>query len=312
MSEYRHCLPQLNGKFCITDGGMETDFCFNHKIELPEFAAYDLLRDEAGYSRLFDYYKSFAELAQRFAVGLVLETPTWRANPDWGTKLGDSKEALHKLNLASVKLVEHVREDFNSEEAPIIISGCVGPRGDGYRPDGLMSAHEAQHYHTQQLATFAESNVDMVAALTINYAAEAEGITKAAQQLNLPVCISFTVETDGNLPTGQTLGEAIMAVDQATDNGPAYYMINCAHPSHFGHLFTGDEPWLDRIKGLRANASCLSHEELDGSETLDDGEPITFGRELGELKAHNKQLTVLGGCCGTDYRHIEQVCHNIH
>jgi S-methylmethionine-dependent homocysteine/selenocysteine methylase len=304
-------LPQLEDKICITDGGMETDLVFHHQLDLPEFAAYDLLRHQQGYETLFNYYKTYVELAQRYKLGLILETPTWRANADWGDKIGDSPQDLEKFNLQSVKLVEHIREEYGDEETPIVISGCLGPRGDGYTPSQIMTIAEAQDYHSAQIATFAQSNVDMIAALTLNYVEEAIGITLAAQEHSLPVCISFTVETDGKLPTGDTLAEAIQAVDQATDHGPAYYMINCAHPTHFSHLFTTQDSWVKRVKGLRGNASCLSHAELNESETLDEGSPTQFGAELGDLKSISPHLTVLGGCCGTDFRHIEQICKNL-
>ncbi len=312
MSNYRLNLPQLSGKICITDGGMETDLIFNQQIDLPEFASYDLLRTQQGYETLYEYFKVYAVLAQRFNVGLILETPTWRANPDWGKKIGDSPDAIHQFNLESVKLIEHIRDDFETENSPIIISGCIGPRGDGYTADSLMSATEAQQYHSTQIASFAKTNTDLVSALTLNYVEEAIGVTLAAQQYNLPVCISFTVETDGKLPTGETLEQAILAVDQATNNGPAYYMINCAHPTHIDHLFNNTEGrWLERLKAIRGNASCLSHQELDEAETLDDGNPVAFGIELGNLKNSSSHITVLGGCCGTDHRHIEEVCNNI-
>jgi S-methylmethionine-dependent homocysteine/selenocysteine methylase len=285
--------------------------CFNKQINLPEFAAYDLMRDEKRYEILFDYYKTYAEISRQYGLGLVLETPTWRANSDWGRKLGDSAEALHQFNVDSVKLIEHIREEYETEEAPIIISGCIGPRGDGYSPENMMTAAQAKDYHSAQIDSFSTSNVDLVSAITLNYIDETIGITQAAGESRLPVCISFTVETDGLLPTGETLEQAIAAVGSATESGPAYYMINCAHPGHFDHLFTAGGTWLERIKGIRANASCLSHAELDESETLDDGHPETFGKELGDLKTSSPYLSVLGGCCGTDHRHIEQICRQL-
>ncbi len=312
MSNFRTNLPQLSGKICITDGGMETDLIFNKKIDLPEFASYDLLRTQQGYETLYDYYKVYAKLAQRFKLGLILETPTWRANPEWGQKIGDSVDSLHGFNLKSVKLIEHIREHYQTEHTPIIISGCIGPRGDGYIAGKIMTVADAQQYHSTQISSLAETNTDLVSALTLNYVEEAIGIALAAQQYGLPVCISFTVETDGKLPTGDTLEQAILAVDGATNNAPVYYMINCAHPTHIDHLFdnSGDH-WLKRLKGIRGNASCLSHKELDEAEVLDDGNPVAFGIELGKLKDSSPHITVLGGCCGTDHRHIEEVCNNV-
>lgn len=306
MSKYRSNLPQQSDKICITDGGMETDLIFNKQINLPEFASYDLLRTQQGYETLFEYFKDYAELAQRFNLGLILETPTWRANPDWGKKIGDSLNSLHQFNLKAVKLVEHIRQDFETELAPIVISGCIGPRGDGYTPDSIMTAFEAQSYHSVQIESFSQSNVDMVSALTLNYVEEAIGITLAAKQFNLPICISFTVETDGKLPTGESLEHAIHAVDQATDNAPAYYMINCAHPTHFSEIL-GDELCATRLKGIRANASSCSHAELDEAEELDYGNPQELGQQFANIRARFPHVNIIGGCCGTDYRHIEQI-----
>ncbi|GAB3102931.1 homocysteine S-methyltransferase family protein [Aestuariicella hydrocarbonica] len=311
MGIYQQRLPQLQGQVCITDGGLETDLCFNMNYDLPEFASYDLLRDEDGYATLYEYYKHYAQLASRYKVGLILETPTWRANADWGEKIGDTPEALRHFNLAAVKLLEHIREDFETEHSPIVISGCLGPRGDGYTPGASMNTSEAKAYHSTQINTFADANVDMIAALTLNYIDEAIGVTQAAQSVGLPVCISFTVETDGKLPTGETLEHAIAQVDQHTNQGPAYYMINCAHPTHFDHLFATHAAWHQRLKGLRGNASCMSHAELDNSDTLDDGNPVAFGKELGKIRKVDSHLTVLGGCCGTDLRHITEICKNL-
>jgi len=309
MSIYQSNLPQLSGKFCITDGGMETDLIFNKNIDLPEFASYDLLRTQEGYETLYEYYESYAKLAQRFNVGLILETPTWRANPDWGKKIGDSVDAIHYFNLKAVKQIEQIREQYGTEDSPIVISGCIGPRGDGYRPGSLMTASQAQQYHSTQIESFSQSNADLVSALTFNYIDEAIGVALAAKQFNLPVCISFTVETDGKLPTGESLAEAIKAVDEATDNGPVYYMLNCAHPTHFFDILK-DEQCIARLRAIRANASSCSHEELDEAEELDDGNPHELGQQFSEIRDRFPHINVLGGCCGTDYRHIEQIAVN--
>lgn len=306
MTKYRSNLPQHSGKICITDGGMETDLIFNKQISLPEFASYDLLRTQDGYEFLYQYFTVYADIARRFGVGLILETPTWRANPDWGEKIGDSSEAIHQLNLKAVVLVEQIRQDFETAETPIVSSGCIGPRRDGYRPDIIMTVSQAQCYHSQQISTFAQSRADMVSALTLNYINEAIGITLAAKAFNLPVSISFTLETDGKLPSGDTLEQAIKAVDAATDSYPAYFMINCAHPTHFCHIL-GNETCNNRLRGIRANASCSSHAELDEAEELDDGNPQELGEQLADIRRQSPQINVIGGCCGTDHRHIELI-----
>jgi len=307
MSRYRNNLPQLQGVVCLTDGGMETDLCFNRGIELPEFASYVLLRTAEGREVLLAYYRQYIAIARRHGLGLVLETPTWRANRDWGERLGDAPAELDRINRAGVELVGRLRAERAPQDPPLVISGCLGPRGDGYRPDRLMDAEQALDYHRAQVASFAATDADMVAVLTLNYIEEAVGVARAAAEYALPLCISFTVETDGTLPDGAPLQRAIEDVDAATGGSPDYYMINCAHPTHFAHLFDQPAPWLRRIRGLRGNASCMSHAELDEADTLDDGNPDAFGRELDALRWRAPWLTVLGGCCGTDHRHIDQV-----
>lgn len=308
MTTYRQKLPQLGAKKCITDGGLETILVFKHGIDLPHFAAYDLLRTQQGYETLYAYYEQFAALARANSVGLVLETATWRANTDWGAAIGDDEEALGQFNSRAVSLVDKVRQEFDSEETPIVVSGNIGPRGDGYVPGAAMQVQEAQQYHSSQVNTFKQTAVDMVSALTLNYSAEAIGIALAAESAGLPCCISFTVETDGQLPNGESLQAAIAAVDDYPGTNVAYYMINCAHPTHFQRLFDADEPWMKRVKAIRANASCLSHAELDVAETLDDGNPEEFGEQLVHISNLAPHVTVLGGCCGTDERHIEHIC----
>ena len=308
MSKYRNNLPQLSDKFFLTDSGLETTLIFHEGWDLPYFAAFDLLNSEEGYYALREYYVRHAALATRHKTGFLLESATWRANPDWATLMKLDKDALDNLNRASIDMLRDIRNEFETVDTPMVISGCVGPRGDGYSTESMMDASEAQSYHRQQIETFRDSDADMTSAITMTYPEEAIGVTRASLEAGLPVAISFTVETDGRLPSGHGLGEAIEITDDATGDGPAYYMINCAHPTHFENVLKEGGSWLDRVRGLRTNASCKSHAELDEATELDDGNPLELGEQHLGLRKYLRNLTVVGGCCGTDHRHVEEIC----
>lgn len=310
MAKYRNKLPQLSNKIFLTDGGIETTLIFQEGLELPDFAAFYLLKSVEGTEALRRYFRTHATIAWNYETGFILESSTWRANPDWGKKLGYSESDLAESNRRSIELLSEVRNEFENGKTQMVISGCIGPRGDGYIPTQAMSADQAKEYHSTQIKTFSETEADMVTAITMNYVEEAIGIVQAAKAFGMPVAISFTVETDGNLPTGQTLKDAIESVDKATGNYPAYYMINCAHPTHFESVLNS-ESWTERIRGIRANASTKSHEELDESVELDEGNPSELGLQYKQLSGKLKNLNVLGGCCGTDQRHIEEICRAI-
>jgi S-methylmethionine-dependent homocysteine/selenocysteine methylase len=307
MTNYRNTLPQLNGGFYLTDGGIETTLIFHEGLELPDFAAFHLLATPVGKAALRKYFRTYAEIAQRFGTGLILESATWRASADWGTRLGYTPESLASVNQGAIQLLEEVRNEYETAQTHVVVSGCIGPRGDGYVPDYAMSEREAEIYHKKQIETLASSGADMISAITMNYAEEAVGIAQAARRADIPVAISFTVETDGNLPTGQTLKSAIEQVDGATSGYPSYYMINCAHPTHFEHVLAEGGSWLDRIRGVRANASRKSHVELNESPELDVGNPVELGMQYARLRKRLSHLNVMGGCCGTDHRHVEQI-----
>jgi S-methylmethionine-dependent homocysteine/selenocysteine methylase len=304
-ARYRAALPQLGDAPFLTDGGIETTLIFHDGHQLPYFAAYDLLTREGGEEALRRYFEPYVRVARERNVGIVLETPTWRANPDWAARLGHSADELHELNRRAVALLDEVRGELETSSTPIVVSGCVGPRGDGYVVGDLMSADEAAAYHGTQIRTFADAGVDLVTAITMTYAEEALGIARAARAAGVPAVISFTVETDGRLPSGQALSEAIEEVDRRSGEAPAYFMVNCAHPSHFYDVLEPGATWTERIRGLRANASRLSHAHLDEAEELDMGDPEELAHEYLALRERLPCLTVLGGCCGTDHRHIE-------
>ena len=308
MTQYRNRLPQLSGELFISDGGIETTLIYLEGQNLPYFAAFVLLEDDRGWELLRGYYRRYADLARKYKTGFILESPTWRASSDWAKKLGYSAETLADFNRKAIELLSGVRKEYEAEETKIVISGCVGPRGDGYVPSAKMSAEAAQDYHNTQIEVFQHSDADMIAAITMNYVEEAIGIARAAQAAGMPSAISLTVETDGRLPAGETIKEAIEAVDAATAGAPAYYMINCAHPTHFQNELKAGGSWLERIRGIRANASSKSHAELDQAQELDAGDPRELAAQYFALVCKAPCLNVLGGCCGTDHRHIEEIC----
>ncbi len=300
-------LPHLDGRAILSDGGLETTLVFHDGLDLPAFATFPLLDSADGRERLRRYNARYFDLAARCGRGLLLETPTWRANPDWGAQLGYDADALDRINREAVRFMRELIADAPALAGPVVVSGCIGPRGDGYVAGTRMRPAQARQYHQAQIQSLAEAGADMVSAYTLNYQDEAIGIVEAARALGIPVVISFTVETDGRLPSGESLGGAITAVDEATAGAPAYYMINCAHPTHFAHVLADDAPWQHRVRGLRANASCKSHAELDVATELDEGDPEALGRAYRTMREHLPALAVIGGCCGTDHRHVEAI-----
>ncbi len=309
MAKYRNHLPQLDSALFLADGGLETTLIFHDGIDLPYFAAFDLLKDKAGTEMLKRYFEPYIGVAKQRRVGIVLESPTWRASPDWAEKLGYDSTTLADANRKSIGLLLELRSHHETQDTPIVISGNVGPRGDGYRADFQMTAEAARAYHAPQVETFAETDADMVCAVTLNYVEEAIGVVNAARDVRMPVAVSFTVETDGRLPSGATIADAVQRTDDATDGYAVYHMLNCAHPTHFHPGLHDDGAWRERIRGLRANASRLSHAELDESTELDDGDPQELGAQYRELRELLPRLTVLGGCCGTDHRHVGAIAH---
>jgi S-methylmethionine-dependent homocysteine/selenocysteine methylase len=299
-------LPQLNGDTFLTDGGIETVLIFEQGVELPDFAAFPLVRSGQGRDLLRAYFEPYLEIARAHGTGFLLGTPTWRASADWGERLGYSASELAEANRQAASLLRVLRAT-RADAGRILIEGIVGPRGDGYAVGQTMTAAEAEHYHRPQIEALAEGGVDLVGALTLTYAAEAVGIVRAADRAGVPVAVFFTVETDGRLPSGQGLRDAIEQVDAETDGSAAYFGINCAHPSHFAHVLEDDGPWLLRLRAVRANASRKSHAELDAADELDGGNPEELGADYAALRARLPGLSVLGGCCGTNHRHVEAI-----
>lgn len=309
MKKTKNTLPNESEDLFLTDGGLETTLVFLEGFDLPYFAAFDILKDQKGYDSMKNYYSRYLKIAEKYKTNFILESPTWRANPEWIEKIGYPKDSLFELNKKAVSLLTDLKIEFSNSIKSILISGCIGPRGDGYVPDNCMNVDEAKQYHLAQIKVLSQMSVDFVSALTMNYIEEVIGIVKAAETVSLPVVISFTVETDGKLPTGMSLKDAIEKIDKSVNVPPMYYMINCAHPTHFVSELkaNANENWVKRIKGFRANASCKSHAELDEATELDRGIPKDLGKEYKNLKDTFSHLNVFGGCCGTDEEHIHEI-----
>jgi S-methylmethionine-dependent homocysteine/selenocysteine methylase len=295
-----NALPQLSGLPVVNDGGLETDLVYHHGVDLPHFAAFPLVDDERGRDQLVQYYGDYVDVARTAGVALQLDTPTWRANPDWGERLGYRVDELRRVNRDAVGLVDRLRDDAGLDA--FLVSGCIGPRGDGYVAGRVVDPDDAAAYHTPQIEAFAEAGADLVTVLTLTGTGEAVGIVRAARAAGIPVAVSFTVETDGRLPDGTPLGAAVSAVD--AEGGPDYFMVNCAHPSHIAPALADDGDWRLRIRGVRANASTRSHAELDAATELDEGDPLELARAHDVLRARLPNLALIGGCCGTDSRHV--------
>ncbi|MHC4223091.1 MAG: homocysteine S-methyltransferase family protein [Planctomycetota bacterium] len=309
MPKFRNALPQLSGdRLFLTDGGLETDFIFNHGIDLPLFACITLFLGEGEHLPLLRrYYEDYIQAGKDGGYGFVLESANWRASPGWLEQLDVPEEEWAPLNKRAIEFLAELREAHETPDFPMVISSQIGPRGDGYSIEGKVTIEEARAYHSWQANLFAETEADMITTMTMNCVEEAIGIALAAKDAGMPLVLSFTVETDGRLPSGTPLGEAIEAVDKATDGYPVYFMLNCAHPDHFDRTLAEGGAWVSRIRSLRANASRLSHAELDECEELDPGDPAEFGHLHAQLRKSFPAFTVFGGCCGTDHRHVEEV-----
>ena len=308
MTRFRNALPQLDGGLFLTDAGLETDLIFNHGIELRGFASHTVLPDPRAMAVVTRYFEGFLALADELGAGFILDTLTWRTHPHFAAEIGDTPAELKAATERAVAYAAELRERV-ANTRPIVLNAVTGPCGDAYRPEQTISADEAERYYAEQIGWVAGSEIDMYTALTFTQASEATGLVRAARAAGLPVVVSFTVETDGRLPDGQPLGEAIEQVDADTGAETAYFMVNCAHPDHFVGRLEGE--WTRRLRGLRANASRRSHAELDNSTELDTGDPDELAALYADLLRRLPWLNVFGGCCGSDLRHVTRIARAV-
>jgi len=300
-------LPGPGSKTFLTEGGIETHMQYKKGYELPHFCLFDLMNDPKAVADLRAYHERIIEVALTHKVGMVLDGVHYRSSRDWGKLLGYSSESLAEIVTEGIEFYKALAREFETADSPMPISGVVGPRGDAYDVGRVMGADEAEEYHAEQIHTMKMAGADFITALTFNQVDEAVGLVRAAQKSDLPVVVSFSLGDDGTLKTGPAFGEAIEAVDQATDNGPAYYMINCTHPVDFAPAFDVPGDWTNRLGGIRPNASSLDHGVLCQLGHLEEGDPDELGQQMADMARRFPQINVWGGCCGTDYEHIDKI-----
>ncbi len=288
-------------KTYLVYAGTGTDLIFNHGLELPGFASFPLLEQPDTRAILASQMQALVDLASEMNVGCILDAPTWMANADRAAPLGYDAERLVEVNKDAVGLMEDVRRAAARED--VLVSACIGPRFDPYADIPPISVEDARQYHAAQMRSLKGTTVDLVTAYTFNRPREAAGCILAARDANLPIIMSLVVETDGCLSDGTKLVDAIDEIDGVTASTAMFFMVNCAHPTHFSGVF-GNHP---RLRGMVANASSCSHAELDEADELDDGDPVELGSQIAEIARQNPSVQVIGGCCGTDMRHLKSM-----
>ncbi len=300
-------IPEPGGRTYLTEGGIETYMQYKKGHEIRHFCLFDLMNDKAAMADLREYHVQLIEAALKHKTGAVLDGVHYRTSRDWGSLLGYSPQELDEMITRGIEFYKGLAREFETPDSPMPVSGVVGPRGDAYNLSHIMSAAEAEDYHSEQIATMKAAGADFVTALTFSQVEEAIGVTRAAIAHNMPVVVSLTLGKDGHLKTGAPLGEAIEAIDWATLSGPAYYMVNCTHPVDFTPAFETPGAWVKRVCGLRANASSLEHGTLCQLGRLEEGNPVELGQQMADMARRFPHINVWGGCCGTDHVHIDEI-----
>lgn len=303
-------LPQMNGRDMTCGGGIETWLQYVDGFELRHFCLFELLDDKRGVACLTDYHRKLVEAAVPHGFGVINEGLHYRASRDWGELIGYSREGLEEINIRGIEFYKDFAREYDSPETPMIVGGVIGPRGDAYNVARAMAAAEAEDYHSEQILTFKKAGADQITAATLSSIEEAIGIARAAKAADMPVVISLFVKQGGRLSGGETVEEAITKVDAATGNVPAYYMINCTHPTEFEPALTADD-WNRRLGGFMPNAVAMETLDLCKLGHLEDGNPEELGGQMADLARRFPHIHVWGGCCGTDGRHIGQIAQQV-
>ena len=303
--------PRLDNKFYLTEGGSETEIMYKWGFELPEFEMYPLLDNPQADEIIRNMFRRYFEVAAQHDTGMLLNGHDYRASPDWGAKLGYSPEALRNMQHRVIDFLDGMRAEYADRVSDVYIAACIGPRGDAYGSGGEITADEAEDYHSVQLKNLDGTAADMAVAATFNNVPEAIGVIRAANGAGRPIGVSLTLTPEGRLRSGPGLGEAIETIDEATDGGAAWFGTNCSHPLEFEPALAEQGPWLDRLRYIRPNAARMDKIALCSLGHLEDGDPVELGGQMGEVARRLPRADIIGGCCGTDERHLSEIARNV-
>lgn len=301
---------QVEGRYYLSEGGMETEVMYKHGFDFPHFAVFELLKNPKAVSALQAMYRQYFDVVAKHQMVALVGGLDYRASPDWGALLGYSADGLSDMNHRCIDFLRDLAKEYIGEIDEILIQGFIGPRGDAYETNTVITEQESEDYHSVQLQTLKEADVDLASALTFNNIPESIGVAKAAARLDLPLCISLSLDGSSRLNSGPSLGDAIKTIDAATDNSVAFYMINCVHPLEYESALA-DESWMKRIRGVRPNASVMDKISLCKIGHLEDGDPIELGNQIGDLFKRFPHMDILGGCCGTWDNHLDQMAQSV-
>jgi len=303
--------PRLDGKFYLTEGGAETEILYKWGFELPEFAMFPLLDNSEADAVIRGMYRRYFDVAEAHDTGLLILGHDYRASPDWGAKLGYTPEALVEMQHRTIQFLTDMRTEYEGRVTDVYVGGCIGPRGDAYGTGGDITESEAEDYHSVQLTTLKETDADMAVAVTLNNIPEAVGIVRAAAAIGFPVGISLTLTTQGRLRSGPSLREAVESIEEATGGTAAWFGTNCAHPLEFEPAIADSGAWTERLRYIRPNAVKMEQVALCKLGHLEDGDPVELGEQMGDVARRFPRADILGGCCGTDERHLAEIAKNV-
>jgi S-methylmethionine-dependent homocysteine/selenocysteine methylase len=301
--------PRKPGLLYLTEGGVETEIMYKWGHKLPHFAMFTLLDKPEAMADMKSMFARALEVAATQKTGLVLSSLDYRASPDWAALLGISADGLRDVHFRTVAFMKEVAAPFVEKIPDLVFSGVIGPRGDAYGKGGGITEEEAEDYHTPQLKNLRDAGADMACALTFNNIPEAVGVARAAKAVGIPLGLYFTLNSKGTLGSGPTLKEAVESVEEITQGAPSYYGLNCSHPLEFMESLE-DGDWLKRVRSIRPNAVRMEKVALCKLGHLEDGDPEELGQQMGDIRQKFPQMDILGGCCGTDERHLGEIAKN--
>lgn len=302
--------PFQDGLLYLTEAGTETEVLYKEGYELPHFAMWTLLDNPEAMERIGDMYRRYLDVAAENETGIVLCGFDYRASPDWAALLDVDRDGLREVIHRGIGFLRDVSDPYRDRVPHILLGGSIGPRGDAYSRGEPVTADSAEEYHSFQIACLKEAGADIACAHTFNNIPEAVGVARAARAEGLPLAMYFSLDSSSRLNTGPSLRDAVIETDSQTGNAPLFYGLNCSHPVEFEPaLEPGD--WIDRLRSIRPNASKMEKIALCKLGHLEDGDPDELGAQMGDLARRYPHMDIMGGCCGTDERHLSRIAEAV-